>query len=353
MKDTLANVKQLFNVKSIAYNTNMNTLADGQFGIFPNDSDVSIPSGTTLATMPEKFRIISKLDGKHYFSFDAIEKARISNTMAKPYVAEKVNIWKGIVKDCTCMGGAILSINISEQSLIQRDGLTWTHKDFIVDISPKELDCYCNCDGSKPVYENNVLTMLLHEKITAMNSPFYESKVELEDGTPITDVRTFVETNKAINTDANTTNDGAMLVLVIQGKPSKQENYRDLEINYVYPRGVRIQPSVQIIGTDKSIGFTEFQPLQFEIGAGYDIRAEEFDNMSYYTNMSYPQLNCGIADPRLVYQFENKKNYNTLTFEFESKKTGLGVRGESHKDFGVMLATDDTAVFTELVSMFI
>ena len=42
MKSTLADIKQLFNVKDIAYDTNIDNLTDGQIGIFPEDSNVSI-----------------------------------------------------------------------------------------------------------------------------------------------------------------------------------------------------------------------------------------------------------------------------------------------------------------------
>lgn len=353
MKSTLADIKQLFNVTNIAYNTNMDALVEGQFGIFPEDVNVSVPAGTTFATLPAKFRIISKLNGKLYYSFDTIEKTKIFNQAVKPYQAEQINIWKGIIDHCNCIDGIQLKINIDEQSLIQRDGLTWTHSDTFVEVSPQELLCYCSCDGSKPIYENNVLTQLLYNKINASNSPFYEARVELEDGTPVPNVAAFVAANKAINTDSNTANDGLKLVLVLRGKLSSPVNYRDLEVNYVYPRGVKINPSLRI-NNEKSVAFVQVQPLRYEIGAGYDLRAEEFESMSLYTNMNfYPQLSDGIANPDLTYQFENKKNYNTITFEFDSKKSGLEDVPEGRfKKFGVMLASTSTTIYNELVAMF-
>ena len=400
MKSTLADIKQLFNVTNIAYNTNMNALAEGQFGIFPEDSEVSVVTGTTYATLPAKIRIISKLNGKLYYSFDSIEKARIFNQAVKPYQTEQINIWKGIIDHCNCIDGVQLKINIDEQSLIQRDGLTWTHSDSIVEVSPQELLCFCSCDGTKPVYENNVLTQLLNDKINASKSPFYESQVELPitslvtyanqaalntavptpatgalaivtgegvkqyNGTAwvvigtvlgvLTDVATFVTLGKTVNTDANTTNDGLKLTLVIKGKLSASGTYADLDVNYVYPRGVRLNPALRI-NNEKSIVFTQTQGLRYEIGAGYDLRKEEFDNMNFYTNMNfYPQLSDGIASSNLTYQFENKKNYNTLTFEFDSKKSGLeDVHDGRYKRFGVLIGTTSTTLYNELVAMFV
>lgn len=401
MKSTLADIKQLFNVKAIAYNTNINALAEGQFGVFPENSDVSVASGTTFATLPAKFRIVSKLNGKIYYSFDTIEKSRVFNQLANTYQAEQVNVWEGIIEHCNCMNGVQLVINIDEQSLIQRDGLTWTHRDFVVIVSPQELLCHCACDGTKAVYENNILTQLLNEKINSSNSPFYQSEVHVSvaglttyanqgaldtavptpatgalalvtgvglrqyNGTAwvtvgtitgvLTDVVAFVETNKAVNIDSNDANDGPKLKLVVKGKPQPAGQYRDLEINYVYPRGVRINPALQI-NNEVAIQFTETQPLTYELGAGYDLRAEEWENMNYYTNLNfYPRLSDGIQNPDLVYQFENNKNYDIITFEFGSKKSGLeDVTEGDYKKFGVMLATETgTALSTALTAMFV
>ena len=354
MNSTLADIKQLFNVTNIAYNTNINALAEGQFGVFPEGVDISVPAGTTFATLPAKFRIISKLNGKIYYSFDTIEKAKIFNQASKVYQTEQINIWKGIIDHCNCIDGVALKINIDEQSLIQRDGLTWTHSDFVVEVSHQELLCYCACDGTKPVYENNILTKLLYDKVNALNSPFYEAKVELEDGTPVPDVAAFVTANQAVNTDANTANDGLKLVLVIQGKLSTPRTYKDLDVNYVYPRGVRLNPSLRI-NNKKSIVFTQTQALRYEVGAGYDLRAEEFECMSLYTNLNfYPRLSDGIQNPNLVYQFENNTNYNTITLEFGSKKSGLeDVPEGDYKKFGILFGVEDDTAYRELVDIFI
>lgn len=397
MNSTLADIKQLFNVKAIAYSTSMDNLADGQFGVFPEDSNVSVAVGTTFATLPEKFRIISRLGGKFYYSFDTIDKSKVRNQNAKAYQTEQVNMWEGIIQHCNCVNGVVLKINIDEQSLIQRDGLTWTHNDFMVVVSPQELLCFCNCDGSKPVYENNIITKLLYEKIVSSNSPFYTATVKVDitgattyanpaaldaavgmeagdlaivtsntslhvyDGTDwvlvgtsvglITDVAAFVEANKAINTDDDETNDGQKLILGIEGKPQPAGNYNDLDVNYVYPRGVKIHPALSI-NNEVAVEFTQTQALRYEIGAGYDLRKEEWDNMNHYTNMNYyPRLSDGIQAQGLVYQFENATNYGTVNFEFLTPKVERNNGDE--KMFGVLIGTSDGALFTALTTMFV
>src|SRR5690606_26255559 len=121
-----------------------------------------------------------KLNGKVYYSFDVIEKDKIKYKNAKAYTAPAVNIWETTIESCNCIDGVQLVLNIDEASLMQRDGLTWTHRDFVVEVSPQELKCFCRCDGQKRVYENNVLTMLLVQKINSSDSPFYEAAATLD-----------------------------------------------------------------------------------------------------------------------------------------------------------------------------
>jgi hypothetical protein len=61
-----------------------------------------------------------------------------------------------------------------------------------------------------------------------------------------------------------------------------------------------------------------------------------------------------IANPDLIYQFENKKNYNVVNFEFNSKKTGLqDVPEGNSKKFSILFGTTSTPLYNELVAMFI
>lgn len=394
MKSTLADIKQLFNVKAIATaGLAPEAIPANTLGI------VNVATGLTVvpanfAALPEKFRIISKMNGQVFYSFDDIEKSKLKNAIAKDYTAPVTNIWEAVIENCKCTEAVTLVINIDEASLMQRDGLTWTHADSIVEVSPAELKCFCNCDGQHKVYENNVLTMLLVNKINGSDSPFYSAKAGIDttaaatgttappssaqtagdmyirtgstspglyiyNGTAwelvgditgtVTDLEAFVEANKAINTDEDDTNDGAMLKLIIEGKPVEASDYNDLDVNYIYPRGVRLTPSLRVDGS--VMEFTETQDVVFEIGAGYDLRAEEWENMNHYTNLNYyPRLSDGIQAANLKYQFENGTNYNTVTFEFFTDKVERN-NGDKRL-FGVLLGTSVAGVYTSLKNMF-
>lgn len=350
MKSTLADNKQLFNVKALAAaGLDPNAMPDGQFGIVDASTGLTVVPAFFNA-LPAKFLFVSKLDGKVYYSFDEIEKATIKNKIAKDYTAPKQNIWKGEVGGgCGCINGATLTVNIEDMSLIMRDGLTWTHRDMFYQVAPEEINCFCD-DGTKnPVYENNVLTMLLAQKVNESNSPFYYAEVE-NAGVVVGDVPAFVKANKAVNTDANAANDGAKLTLVLKSKVLPTPAFDTFNATYLYTRGTRIVPALAVDGT--AIKFTETQAMAYEIGAGYDLRAEEWENMNYYTNLNgFAQLSDGLPSGLVKYQFENATNYDTLTFEFYTDKVERN-NGDKRL-FGVLLGVKDgNAAFATLKTIF-
>lgn len=388
MKSTLSDNKQLFNVKALAAaGLTPEAIPEGQFAVVDEATNLTV-AVTDYASLPDKFRFISKLGGKVYYSFDVIDK-NFYNSVAKAYQAEAVNTWETTITKCGGKGSELL-INIDEQSLIQRDGLTWTHRDFVIGVTPEDINY--TCDGVHPVHENNLITAAFVEKINAINSPFYEAEATVDvsgltayadlaalntavptpsqgdmaiitgtgtvmwDGSAWQTVATEVGViSDATTFSANNNGDtGSLLKLVLMGKVQTAGLYKDLEANYVYPRGVRLNPIIHVFG-EPAIQFTETQELQYEIGAGYDLRAEEFASMSLFTNLNfYPQLSDGLAAPDLVYQFENNTNYNTVSFEFASKKSGLeDVPEGATKKFAVLLATSDATIFSKLSAAFV
>ena len=146
--------------------------------MYPVTGGASLAPSTTFAALPDEVMLISKVGGKFYYSFDTIDKNLMSSQIAKAYTAETVNKWSTVVEYCDCITSVLLKLYIDEQSLIQRDGLTWTHSDFVVELSPKELECFCDCTG-KPVYYNNLMTEVLVNKVNSLSSPFYEAEASI------------------------------------------------------------------------------------------------------------------------------------------------------------------------------
>lgn len=398
METILANNKQMFNASQIAFSTNIENLTDGQFAVFAEGSDTSVASGTNFSTLPDKFYMAVKRHGRLYRSFDTIDKSQIIRKNKQPYTAPVSNIWQTVIEHCNCIKGFNLTIHVEDMCRIQDEGMTWAHKDFVVDVQPKELQCLCSCDGKFPVYENNVITKLLVEKVTAMKSPYYNafatidvSGIDVEDdlddinaledpttgqlvinddtnellvytgtawvvvGTSaglITDLGVFVEALKTINTDSDDTNNGPMLQFNIESAIFPTPEFKDLDVNYCYPRGIHIKPAITV-NNMVAMPFTEIQAMVFELNAGYDLRAEEWDVMSYsYPSGHYPVLSDGIAAANLKYQFANNVNYNVISFEFLSPNTTTN--DGRNRLFGVKVAsaTNISGLYTALQTLF-
>tara|TARA_R110000851_G_scaffold33147_6_gene88314 strand:+ start:1069 stop:2292 length:1224 start_codon:yes stop_codon:yes gene_type:complete len=404
MKHTLAQNKQLFNVKAIADSKTYDALADGEFGVFAEGSDTSLAASTVFAALPEKFRFVSKLDGKIYYSFDTISKSSLAAVTEQAYSAPVVNIWEGVVAstECDCIATATITVNLDEESLMRERGLSWVNRDISVVSSPSALTAQCDCSGN-PTYDNMVITNELFKQVNSSESPFYLAKVRYDvtglttyaddaardaaiaapaggevvlntadTATQVYDLATtawvdvaplngyftdeaavvaFVAATKAINTDETSGTDSGKLILVIEAKPAATRNYKDLDVNYIFPRGTKLTPSIKLNGeAGPAIEFTETQEIAYELGAGADVRAEEFECMSLYTSMNhYPQLSDGLASDDLIYQFVNGAEYNTVNFEFSTDKVN---RNDGDKrSFAVMLGTDNSGVFTALKAL--
>jgi hypothetical protein len=406
MKNTLADNKQLFNVKAIGDSKTLDLLLDGEFGVFAKGATTSVAAATAFAALPDEFRFIAKLDGKVYYSFDTIKKSSIINVAESPYVAPAVNIWEATVasSECDCISAATLRIGLDEESLMRERGLSWVNMDSTVVNAPTELTSACDCTGN-PTYDNHIITSELFSQVNNSESPFYIAKVRFDvtglttyaDDTardaaipaPVggeivlntadafmqvydlattawvdvasltgyfTDkaaITAFITATKALNTDSNDVTDTEKLILVLEGVPATARNYKDLDVNYIYPRGVRLSPAITLNGdSGPSIEFTETQELVYEVNAGADLRAEEFECMSLHTNLNhYPQLSDGIASGDLIFQFENGQTYSSINFEFSTDKVN---RNDGDKrNFNVLLATDDGGVYAQLQNMFV
>tara|TARA_R110000868_G_scaffold398185_2_gene671193 strand:- start:692 stop:1768 length:1077 start_codon:yes stop_codon:yes gene_type:complete len=357
MKNTLAQNKQLFNVKAIADSTTLDNLVDGEFGVYAEGSDTSQAATVAFAALPEKFRFVAKLDGQVYYSFDTISKSSIKAANEQAYNAAAVNIWEGVVTstECDAIATATLRISLDEESLMRERGLSWVNMDSTVVSAPNELTASCEVTGN-PVYANHLITRELFKQVNESESPFYIAKCKITGGADLADVAAIdahIATNKAANTDGVEGTDTATLTLILEAKPAVARNYKDLDVNYIFPRGVRLTPSVKLNGdAGPSIEFSETQEVTYELGAGADLRAEEFECMSLYTNLNnYPQLSDGIASGDLNFQFENGVDYSVVNFEFSTDKVN---RNDGDKrNFNVLLATENAGVFTALKTMFI
>lgn len=357
MKSTIADIRQLFYTNKVVAATKVEDLKEGELGIFPEDSDTSIAASIVYDTLPDKIRIISRANGKLLFSMDPIPKNAIRDIAFQAKREETPNIWSTVLEgsDCDCIESVLLNININNAALMSQDGLTWGHRDVVHEVAPKELTAICECDGvvteGVNIYQNHLMTAKLYETVMANKSPYYEAEVQDADENVLEDLEA-INTYIADNKDANLGDDPdaftGKLTFILKSKVEEVE-YDDIDVNYVGNRGTTIVPSLTVSGIP--VVFEEVQELEVELGAGADLRLQEWENMNFYTDLNFaPQLSDSIKHKKVKYQFKNGVTYDALTFEYGTAKVERNT-GET-KLFGVLIASDDSTAVTRLKAIF-
>lgn len=356
MKTTLSYNRMLLNVKELApAGLSPASVPDGALAIIDVTTNQTV-APANFEELPKKFRLMHKFDGKITYGFDCIEKKNIVWSQEKEYVAPVANKWEGVVEHCNCIDVVKLNIFVQSDILSRAAGLPWGTSDFALEVSPEEMKCYCSCEDTK-TYQNNVLTMLIYKQLALRNSPFYTATVETVGGTKfntLAEVEEFVKNNKEVNTDEDKGNDGELLKLVLEARtPAHPKRFNPYNRISAYPAGTAILPSFVVNG-ETVIRFTELQAPVFEVGAGYNLVEEEWDNYSYYNNVgSYPRYrNDHSAAPEL--QFEEGKKYDTVTFEFDTPKQNRAGEAD-HKRFLMVLGSEmglRSDVFDKLKEIF-
>ena len=397
MKNTLADNRQMLNVKAVATaGLAPEVIPDNTVGF------VNLVSGLTgvpasFAAVPDKFKFIAKVNGKVYHSIDHITKAQIVAKSNLDYTAPQGEIWKTTISCCSCIDTLQLTIGVSNAALI--GSIATPAFDFVYEVAPEELKCHCACDGTNKELENNVFTKIIVNKINTSGTSFYKAYAEIPTtgittgGTlpaspavgdlygktganaglyiatttgwvlvgalngsvyTVTDVTTYVDAMDANNKSAVVADHGPMMTLVVEGLVDATPYYHDIEANYVYPRGSRLSLNFNAPNSTCVPVFTKTRDMVYEIGAGYDMRAEEFEVMSYYTNLNaHPTLSDNrFQSPDLIYQFENNKNYNVVDLEFHTSK--VNTNDGDKKSFHIILGVETslTSVYTALKNAF-
>lgn len=353
MKSTISDIRQLFNVKAIAdAGLAPSAIPAYTLGIVDEATNKTVQPADFSAT-PEAFRLIYKNGKQVFYSFDTIRKNRILNVVKKEYVASKEEIWEGKIEHCDCINSVRLNISFESDLQNLAQGLGFGDTDFFVEVSPEELSCYCSCDN-KSAYENHIMTMLMLQKAQSKNNPFYEVLVKDADGKEydnVKDLHEYIEKNKEVNTDDDTSNDTDLLTLVVKGKVIETDDFNPLSQTYQYLRTVRLQPSVTVNGRVVN-KFKRVQDAVAEIGLGADLKFEEYENYNFYTDNNYRQyLTNGVIATDYKYMFEDDKHYHTLTFEYDSLKQDRAGDGDT-KRLLVLMGTEKKNILEQLEKIF-
>lgn len=322
MKSIISDIRYMFNVKEVAAGKEATELTAGQVGFYGPDSVQSLTLGA-YADLPEEFQIIG-FTGKQYIRTPyVIKKKFIHNLIQKAPTQAQGEIWVGTIDHCDCIHGFELNIHVDETSLMDRDGFTWAHRDKYFGMTADEVDCYCKDGESIAVEDNQRITVALYNKIKndPMVSDLYEVAIGAMVGAEGEEELTEVEPDALP--------EGQSVSLIIKGKILDDGEFGHDPDDYTHLRGVRLMPSISLNGGAKGIAFEKTQDLVYGVGSGVDLRAEEFDNMNLYTDLNFEMRSSdGLLSNKIKYQFENEKEYHTLTFEYDRSKQDRAGEGD-------------------------
>lgn len=337
MKSTISDIRYLLKVDSIAEaGVEATELAAGELGIFGTDSPLSL-APAAYADLPKEVNLVLNTGKGFIMTPYVINKANIRNQMAKAPTAAQPEIWEATIDHCDCVNGFELRIGIDETSLLDRDGFTWSHKDNYYGMTSDEIDCYCKDGEFVSTEDNNKITAMLAAKVNAANSPYYYAEV--------------VDSADAVVEDPSTLDGSANVKLRIVGKNIPSGDYGPIETDYTHLRGVRLHPIVAL-NQGTTVQFEKTQSLAYEVGSGYDLRAEEWDNMNTYTTLNYQTvMSDGLPSKNIKYQFDSDASYHTFTMEYDRNKQDIAGEGDRNTVL-VLFASETEATIDDIEAIF-
>lgn len=138
----------------------------------------------------------------------------------------------------------------------------------------------------------------------------------------ISDIQDFIDTNKTVNTDKESTND-VCLNIRLTTKPLSLENYASINLKYYHPRQTTITCSLTQ-GFDCNGKVTVTQDGSYEQGHGYDIRQLEY-NAGGWNGEPGPYRvlqQTGTAKQNIVYTADLTKKYTQFALSYDLATSG-------------------------------
>lgn len=342
MKSRIPYIKKIIHVKKFAAaDLTLDKLEPGTLAFTDEDLNKTVKP-TTLGALPTRAQLVFNLNGKLVQASDLFLRTNVTDVTAKKYTTERVAIYKTIVDCCDCIDTVILNVKVQGSAIAQNIGRDFIDFAYTV-TAPPELNCFCDCSG-KGTYANHIMTYNLLKQIAAKPNPYFTAYARIVDGEELATpeaVLAHIEKNKKVNTDDDAKNDTAKLSLHIKAKPAKAEPFMD-DRDVVSNRAFKLIPSVSINGT-YNVPFEQTQEPRYEIGAGADLRREEWDNCNNYTTLNYMHRDGDGRINPIQFQFENGKNYDTITFNassYKSDKSGEGDRKGTTYVLGMIADSD-------------
>lgn len=267
-----------------AAGSSLEELADGEIGVFDNETNLTVDV-TSMGTngVPKGFYIVVNNGGTLSSSTGQFIQTKGLHTYTfRPHTAGQDMIVDIAMTRAECETDYTVKMNFNNAQIRRRIG----YINFTKSFSVRTEDCV----GDQTTVDANVVLQLLKDAIDADGSVGTElvAATAFDGVTPvlsqayaIDDVISDEDDISAILTH-NEENPGDEGYMKLRLTTSPQERYRSNDINmrYFYGRNTTIETSL-VGGFDRTASVETVQNIAYEEGLGYDIKQKEYIAMGW------------------------------------------------------------------------
>lgn len=255
--------------------TPIGDLAVDQIGIFDSQTNESVDP-----TKPPKefYLAVGVNDGQggatladiNKSSGQMIQRDNVRFYQAQPYSAGAPEIVEISGFNAKCDTEFGIKLEFRNQKIYNLQGYNQFSKTYIV----KTPCCGSACDPCTPVDGNELVKQFVDAINADKDGLVIAGAIDPTDDTPIADMDVFINDNKVVNTDGDTTND-VVAKISLTTVPLNVYRFCDINLMHFKPREtvmiVSLTAGFECSGTVEVI-----QDVAFEQGAGYDVKQREY-----------------------------------------------------------------------------
>lgn len=308
------------------------SLTDGQMGVFDANTNVTVDA----TKAPKEFYIAVGVgvdaDGNgtapDYINVSAGQRIQAKGIGAytfRPHSPAKAQVIQITDLKPKCDTDYALKVEFNNEQIYRQQGyLQYSH------VYNVRTGCCADCGDPCETVDPNQLVKAFVEKINFDDKGMLRARAlnPASGNAVVTDIDAFIATNKAVNEDADTTNDVVLIIeLTVKNEMAKGPT-NDINGSYYKRRGTGM--IVSFAEGFKCFGkITETQELAYEEGSGYDVRQREYYAAGYNgRNSTYKisESNPGFSFGNFNYFSDVNTNYDRVALEYIDDAT-LGSRG--------------------------
>ncbi len=332
----------------LAKDGTLDALAVGQIGVFDYDTNLALNGTEDVRQFYLAVGVDANGDGVkdnvYFSSGQMIQRNLIRYYTYKQYQQSVPQILDISNFKVDCETEYAIRIEFRNQRIYRLQGPNQFSKTYNV-----VTGCCEKCDecGSG---DCNELVKLFVDNINLDPQGLVKAEAVDEDGNVVTDIDAFIETNKAVNTDDDPTND-VCLKLRLTAQPLAIRQFCLINAGYYNPRDTIMITSL-LEGFRCNGTIETFQEPQFEEGSGYDVYQREYEAGAWNGNPGPYRVSetTGLPiDLKQPYLTDKSVHYDTIVLTYDQLCVGGWQEYLNNLTTDIVIPTTDTTTLNQLV----